>query len=63
MNVTAQEGFDFPRWMHDLDNESRAQLDRFLELTTEAARTPNRKPDAQRTLRGVSCYKYTNKLL
>jgi hypothetical protein len=51
MNVTAHEGFDFPRWMHDLDNESRARLDRFLELTTEAARTPNRKPDAQRTLR------------
>jgi hypothetical protein len=37
MNVTAHEGFDFPRWMHDLDNESRARLDRFLELAAEAA--------------------------
>jgi hypothetical protein len=32
MNAIAHEDFDFPRWMHELDEESRARLNRFLEL-------------------------------
>jgi hypothetical protein len=35
MNAFADEGFDFLRWMHEFDTESRAQLDRFLDLTVE----------------------------
>ena len=53
MNAIAHEGFDFPRWMSELDQESRARLDRFLELAAEAAGNRER----------VSCHKYTNKLL
>jgi hypothetical protein len=36
MNVTAYEGFNFSRWMHELDSESRVRLDRFLEMAAEA---------------------------
>jgi hypothetical protein len=35
MSTFADEGFDFVRWMHELDYESRARLDRFLDLTVE----------------------------
>jgi hypothetical protein len=42
MNVNAHEGIDFPRWMAELDKESRARLDRFLELAVEAMTTPRR---------------------
>jgi hypothetical protein len=37
----AHDGFDFPLWMETLDKESRARLDRFLEMTAEAV--PERK--------------------
>jgi hypothetical protein len=33
MNAIAHKGFDFQRWIDELDEESRARLDRFLELT------------------------------
>jgi hypothetical protein len=45
MNAIADEGFDFPRWMHALDEQSRARLDRFLEPTAEAAQ--NAMPSAR----------------
>jgi hypothetical protein len=35
MNAFADKGFDFLRWMNELDTESRARLDRFLDLTVE----------------------------
>jgi hypothetical protein len=37
MNATAHEACDFRRWMDALDEESRDRLNRFLELTAEAA--------------------------
>jgi hypothetical protein len=36
MIAIAHDGFDFTRWMHGLDKESRVRLDRFLELAAEA---------------------------
>jgi hypothetical protein len=36
MNAIAYEGFDFARWLYELDELSRARFDRFLELTAEA---------------------------
>jgi len=46
MNTIAHEALDFRRWMYTLDEESRARLDRFLELTADAARTPSDEPAA-----------------
>ncbi len=60
MNVVAHEGFDFSRCMHELDNESRVRLDRFLELAAEAM--PNAKGGLEPGF-GLSCYKSTNKSL
>jgi hypothetical protein len=35
MNAIACEGFDFARWLDELDEVSRARFDGFLELTAE----------------------------
>jgi hypothetical protein len=44
MTAIAQEGFDFPRWMNELDAESRARLDRFLDMTAEALANATPQP-------------------
>jgi hypothetical protein len=54
MNTIAHEGFDFPRWMNELDAESRARLDRFLEKIAEVLGTQSRGLETGRHQTSVS---------
>ena len=53
----------FLPWMLALDEESRARLDRFLELAAEAAQKPHPRPEQSDVLARKLLLTHTNKLL
>jgi hypothetical protein len=61
MSAIARDGFDFPRWMQELDKESRVRLDRFLDLAAQAM--PNAKGVGWNPGVEASRYKHTNTAL